>query len=628
MSNNIELKSIKALLGMNFYIPDYQRGYRWTSQTVTDLLDDIQEFIQKGKNGIYCIQPLVVKRRETNILDSIKNDAKTIEDVERILKGHWEVIDGQQRLTTIYILLTYLGVDNKYLIDYATREGSRGFLQSIDDSKAEDNIDYCYMIQTKNTIKGWFEEKGVMKSEFGQVLLEKVKFIWYETDEKKPTDVFTRLNIGKISLTNSELIKALFLNCTNFETKDAAKIRLRQVEIASEWDRIEYTLQKEAYWFFIHNQEYVNPTRIDFLFEILKEQNKLGLTEQELIVSGTDKYSTFRYFYEYFKKNTKTPEECINLVWKYVIELFDTFTEWYDSVNLYHYIGYLVSLEKRKEVDLIKELLVKWDDKNTNKSEFAEYLITRIKGKISQCRDLSTQYVGGSKVKCRPLLLLYNIQTIINQNSDLENTQKYKMGIFYKFPFHLYKKEGWDIEHIDSHKENGLKNDKDRNEYLKASILGLSDSEDDIKIKGDVKAFLDKTNGRDDKEFNRLRDELNHENGGNKLVGEEKDKIWNFALLDSGTNRGYKNAPFPAKRRIIIGKDQGIQYVVDDSLEVKPQKGASAFIPPCTRNAFMKYYSVGANIIREWNKDDARDYKKNIELVLNKFDILDSEPNV
>ena len=192
----------------------------------------------------------------------------------------------------------------------------------------------------------------------------------------------------------------------------------------------------------------------------------------------------------------------------------------------------------------------------------------------------------------------------------------------------MYKKEGWDIEHIDSHKENGLKNDKDRNEYLKASILGLSDSEDDIKIKGDVKAFLDKTNGRDDKEFNRLRDELNHENGGNKLVGEEKDKIWNFALLDSGTNRGYKNAPFPAKRRIIIGKDQGIQYVVDDSLEVKPQKGASAFIPPCTRNAFMKYYSVGANIIREWNKDDARDYKKNIELVLNKFDILDSEPNV
>jgi uncharacterized protein with ParB-like and HNH nuclease domain len=44
--NKIELKFINELLGMNFYIPNYQCGYRWTKLQVKDLLNDIQEFIE------------------------------------------------------------------------------------------------------------------------------------------------------------------------------------------------------------------------------------------------------------------------------------------------------------------------------------------------------------------------------------------------------------------------------------------------------------------------------------------------------------------------------------------------------------------------------------------------------
>ena len=61
MPNDITLKSVRNLLGMNFFIPSYQRGYRWTEQQVKDLLNDIKEFIDNGTNNIYCIQPLVVK---------------------------------------------------------------------------------------------------------------------------------------------------------------------------------------------------------------------------------------------------------------------------------------------------------------------------------------------------------------------------------------------------------------------------------------------------------------------------------------------------------------------------------------------------------------------------------------
>lgn len=105
MPNDITLKSVRNLLGMKFFIPSYQRGYRWTEQQVKDLLNDIKEFIDNGTNNIYCIQPLVVKERDQDILSKIKK-ANSIDEVKQFLLGSWEVIDGQQRLTTIKIILT------------------------------------------------------------------------------------------------------------------------------------------------------------------------------------------------------------------------------------------------------------------------------------------------------------------------------------------------------------------------------------------------------------------------------------------------------------------------------------------------------------------------------------------
>ena len=62
--SEIKLIRIKEILNMNFFIPDYQRGYRWEPQQALDLLNDIEEFSNKADRGdeeIYCIQPLVVK---------------------------------------------------------------------------------------------------------------------------------------------------------------------------------------------------------------------------------------------------------------------------------------------------------------------------------------------------------------------------------------------------------------------------------------------------------------------------------------------------------------------------------------------------------------------------------------
>ena len=125
MSTQISMKSIGELKNFKFAIPNYQRGYRWTSQQVKELLDDIWEFSDKEKDTslIYCIQPLVVcdKKKDTeNLVTDIKK-LDNWDDICKFVKKNiqtWEVIDGQQRLTTISIIMQMLCKKAPFLLSY------------------------------------------------------------------------------------------------------------------------------------------------------------------------------------------------------------------------------------------------------------------------------------------------------------------------------------------------------------------------------------------------------------------------------------------------------------------------------------------------------------------------------
>ena len=628
---NIDLVSIAELKGLKFSIPTYQRGYRWTSIEVKDLLDDIDEFISQKDNRIYCLQPLVVRMGgDKDLLDRI-HKAGSMAEVRTLLDsgGEWEVIDGQKRLTTIYILLRYLlGNQSEYYeITYETRPGSHGFLKNINPEEAGNNIDYYHIHNTKVTIEKWFDSKDKSyKRTFADTVLEKVKFIWYETDEDNPINVFTRLNIGKISLTNAELIKALVMNSSNFDKGDEYAVRLRQQEIALQWETIENTLENDEFWLFLHGVDERYDTRIDWIFDLICDNDRLGIgaTDKEIGEKGRERNRTFRYFNKAFKASDR--REAILKVWNEVMAVFNTMGEWYGDVELYHYIGFLVDVGNGLDMN---KLLSEWKAAGSRDSFLNGCILPRISTKIKQClhpeKKLDTQYEvsGWPKTKCKPLLLLFNIQTIIDENKAYMESDKYKMGVFHKFPFHLYKLEKWDIEHIDSCTRNSLDNENDKAEFLRCTLVDIMDDNLRLQI---INYLTAKGNG-DEAQDNAFADMYENimKDGQvetNRLSDDEKDRIWNFALLDQGTNRSYKNALFASKRRTIIDKSQSAhkEISIDDNGQYKVTDcKVKAFVPECTLRCFLKYYNRSSSNLREWTKDDAIVYRNEIGRTLEKF---------
>ena len=609
--NTIGLKSVRELLGLNFFIPDYQRGYRWTKHQVEDLLNDIKDFKKSTPQPyqFYCVQPLVVQKMND---EEVKN--KGLEN------GVWyEVIDGQQRLTTIYLILRALQEKlNKkhfhqlYSLKYQRSNQIEFFFENLKKNDAQ--IDLYHISEAYNTITTWIEKNWDFDTQLLETLISlnidenerdkanNIRFIWYESVDENPINIFTRLNIGKISLTNAELIKAMILNRNNFVKQNINDITLRQQEIASEWDTIEYQLQKDEFWLFLNEPGYKEPTRIDYIFNLMCDNNVLELDTDKLSTIGNDKDRTFRYFYEYFQQSNSNVVTCWGKVKKY----FNTFKEWYDDVHLYHYIGFLVS--QGYDAHLLSK---EWDN-STTKTSFIDNLKKRIKGIVTKY-PLDHQYdvEGKDKRKCLPVLLFHNIQSVINRNVVQRENDKYQLAVFYKFPFHLYKLEGWDVEHINSNTTNPEEDPNTREEWL--TNIYLSVSEENQKNIEDY--FSTKNEEIQEKIYSNIK---SHIPKMDKWTPEAKNQIWNYTLLDSSTNRGYGNAIFSAKRRIIIGKDKGellkIPKITADGLVmIDANKGKSSFVPPCTKNVFLKCYSPSVSENNYWTIPDAEYYKTDIE---------------
>lgn len=570
----------------DFVIEAYQRGYRWGEDEITFLLNDISE-IPDGQK--YCLQPIVVK------------------DVN----GTYELIDGQQRLTTLFLIMKYLSVfiDLKYSIEYTTRKsedghiGSKELLDRIDtiDLNAESsNIDELFIKKAYDIISKWFGGDKAKMKKFAYKLEEHVTIIWYEVDkEEDSVSIFTRLNIGKISLTNAELVKALFLTRGR---KDNGRYsgnpygieEKKQHEIALSWDAMEKELHDNKFWAFITNERPEKyPIRMELLFDMI-----------EMKPAGESSFYTFNRFYEKFK-NAENKFET----WETIVRYFQQLKEWYNDFNLYHQIGFLVA--RGESVKDLLDLAMN-EDSPLSKSAFRAEVLTRIRQKmiftvgdndnavVIDYADLNYEMHSDF---IHTLLLLFNVETI-RQKGDENN----------RFPFERYKNEGtWSLEHIHAQNSEALKTNKDWREWLemhKKSLHGLLEyTNDDSRIAminsvissmDNIIAHIDEPNFKGS-----IRDEFNTVSPAViDILSDGDDRtqmhtLSNMALLTVGENAALNNSTFDVKREKILEMDKKGDY-----------------IPTCTKNVFMKYYSDSDTKLHFWADADRDSYIKAMNDVL------------
>ena len=554
MSKILELKSIENFRGFHFLVKDYQRGYKWTATEVRQLLDDLNEFEPK-ENEFYCLQPIIIK---------VDNDKK-------------ELIDGQQRCTTIYLILQYLG-QHLFDITYQTREQSAEFLNEIatlnlsgewNDWVAsyseKDNVDNYHFFQAYRTIQDWFAEKSEdEKSRFLEKLLSKTKVIWYEvTGEIDSIELFTRINSNKIPLTEAELIKALFLIAlTDASTR-------REWVVAQQWDTTENELEESEFWYFIAANT-PPATPIDYIFSlsevVKKQENYQG------------EYPIFNAYYNAYK-NAENKKLWVETQWNEVRNNFLTLKEWFKDFEYYHLVGALIHLGYN--INTIFDLKLQ----SNSKTAFKEALKAEF-AKIIGSFGNNLENVYYSSGKERKALLLFNIISILQSEEKA-----------YRFPFNKFKTMNWDIEHIHAIATD-TNNKAVQKAWLEENKNYITDDETLAKKIQDILSLKEIK----EEELSSLVEEVTKYLSEKGFDNDNINDLSNLTLLDSGTNRSYKNIIFPLKRMRIIEEDK---------------KGT--FIHLCTKNVFQKYYTPKANNLSIWSKDDKENYRQSIITTFNTF---------
>ena len=560
----LEAKPIKDIRG-KFYIPAYQRGYRWERTQVKMLLNDLYQCMEaNGQEKDYCLQPVVVQKKGVQKKGELKYD----------------LIDGQQRLTTIYILLRYAeqNFETEFSFEYETREKTQAFLENMDPQLAQTNIDFFHIYQAYTTIKDWLEEtfpddtysQSSALYKLCNYVNERVKVIWYEVGaEADPIALFTRLNIGKIQLTNAELIRALFLS----DTPNGMENR-RKYEMAIQWDDIEKQLRDDddAFWAFITRKRAEDyPTRIDLLFDLMCHKQD----------AEKDPLFTF------FKMEERLKHADRDCVWQEVINEFLQLKEWYKNNVCYHKIGYLIASGSNTMADLLDEA------RGKRKSEFMKRLDEMIAESITWSTNDKDSYWDLDYHKdynriCR-ILLLFNVQSILYN------------GVQQRFPFNKYNNEEWSIEHIHAQNSEGLKTVDLQLEWLEWHLPSLKaihrDEPDNELVRAVEKAIDDGRFIRSDFDdiFRRVVNDLSDTTDTDYI-----NTLPNLALLSCGHNTCLSNSTFDVKRNLIIKMDK-----------------SGEFIPYCTKMTFLKYYENSSDVqVHFWGQKDREAYLQAIQHVI------------
>ncbi len=306
-----EKKEIKSLFSdFWFVIPEYQRSYVWDTDNIQDLLDDLWFAYKNKPNDEYFLGSLVLKKTEEKEFNE------------------YEVLDGQQRLTTFFLLMAVLKdisknktlkktfqervyqeknefdyIPERVRIVYKIRDNVENFIKEyilvdegtlnleIEKYIESNNTSISHMANAIKEMKSFFSDKDDQDIEnFCKFLGGKLVFIYVSTESKEDAfRMFTILNNRGIPLTSADILKSMNIGEVPNEEKN---------KYAEKWEEIEGYLGKDFNRFLslirtILVKEKANLNLLDEFEKNIydKELLRKGKDTIDLIESYTDIYN-------------------------------------------------------------------------------------------------------------------------------------------------------------------------------------------------------------------------------------------------------------------------------------------------------------------------------------------------
>lgn len=586
----------------NFIIPSYQRGYRWTDKEVLQLLEDVIAYKEEKDGKFYCLQPLVVRH--------INNDGE----------DQWRVIDGQQRLTTIYLILKTLKKDEDlYSLEYDRDNILAKIFDKSQQIDKDINSEVYHLFNAKETIEKYCDstskvdanEINKKKDLLRTNILDHCRFILYVMKEDNhhteedlnvmEHELFNNLNSGKISLTESELIKALFLHHVG---EDKWVKEIKQISMSEELDMMERELRKDEIWYFLAGDKPKPSSCIDLLYRVWY------LSQFEDISSNID-YPIFSVMEQQMSTNSQMRQK-----WEEIRKCFYTITGWFDNVLLYNLIGYL---QGRKIPN----------NKSENYPPFHERLLANLynyasrpnndgclptkKDFIRHVKELCLNSIPNNYINSRydkdknevfNVLFLLNVAMMINNKSTINDPNKKKSTgngsdvQISRFPFHVFHTVNWNVEHISP------RTPKKKQELYK-HLCELKKEYGDAPLPEKVENLYKKMelnednleNLENDSEYRKIMQDL-------FLDYEQVMLLDNLTLLTEHDNKGIRNGLYFDKRN-----------------RLNKYQAQGSFIPASTLNVFSKWYTKHPKETDFvfWRPEDKEAYEKAINSIIEDF---------
>lgn len=574
----------------DFLIPTYQRGYKWTSEgensQIQTLLNDLYSAFQISIDRYY-LQFITLKDNGTS----------------------FEVIDGQQRLTTLTILFSVffheceeLDEDN-FIKDKLVYQTRKNFIEEfiynnvehlishnewndfIKDYPSHNNQDVFYIFHATKAISNFLN--NIPRDEniaFFNYIIDKVQLIVNILDiEMNSEKIFINVNKG-VKLKDADLVKGLLITKIPLDNK-IENYRLTENEIneirstlGKQWDEIVYWANRiDITSFYKQSSTYNIGWVIKLAFPYIDTTN-----------SDIPIFATLSKEYQNGEKATNIFEKI------YATKLI--LDDWFNIPEIHNLLGFLLHSKSGYSLSRIWNELKKLDNKKDVIGKLKELVRKEIPYDEKDAKLKELNFHDSKDALFNLFLALDVVKYLpISDNEDFYN-------------FKLISDGRWSIEHIFPQNPEDLKN------------IALF-SEQDLQILKDllpesIDISLDVEDENERKKITDLLKKIKNSQGKCVILQEEREplayllsnnanelhRIGNLSLIELGINSSLSNNYFDKKRKIIVQK-------ISDG----------KFVPFHTYDVFSKLILDSQTNLHVWSKKDIEEHE---EYITNKVKAL------